>query len=175
VTGHLDVSVTQQTLALALSAGFESDAIRARLEAVAQLPDPIERMLTQASAVIGRAEFVPTQGFLWVEDVEIRELLRTRRQTADMFVDPSPPSGLLITAGVDIDRLARRCRALGVEIVVEGEVYRTRSLTPPARSVSASRRYDTSSPPASSSTRRTTGTRPKRQSSQSIPAIKRRG
>ncbi len=175
VAGSLDLTMTQQTLALALAAGFDSDAIRARLEAIAQIPDPIERMLTQASAVIGRAEFVQTQGFLWVEDNEIRELLRTRRQTADLFVDPSPPSGLLINPGVDIDRLSRRCRALGVEVVVDGEVYKTRSLTPPARSSSAARRLDTVPPTSSSARRTTTGVRPKRRtSSTSLPAQKRR-
>lgn len=168
VTGNLDVSVTQHTLSLALSAGFESESLKARLEALAQLPDPIERMLTQASAVLGRAEFVQTQGFLWVEDNEIREMLRTRRQTADLFVDPSPPAGLLLQPGTDIERVARRCRALGVEVVVDGEVYRTaRSLTPPVRSPSAARRY--TEPPNSTTNRKQTGTR--RRSSTQTPAM----
>jgi hypothetical protein len=91
VTGTLDVLITAQTLALALGAGFEADVIQARIELVAPLPDPIARTLAQASAVIGRAEFVITSGFLWVEDPEVRELLRTRRQTQDLFIDPSPP------------------------------------------------------------------------------------
>jgi hypothetical protein len=65
-----------------------------------------------------------------VEDPEIRELLRTRRQTMDLFVDPSPPAGLLVQPGVEVERLARRCRSLGVELVVAGEVYRTRSVSP---------------------------------------------
>jgi hypothetical protein len=134
VTGQLDLSVTQQTLALALSAGYDTDVIKARLEAVAPLPDPIARLLVQASAVIGRAEFVSSQGFLWVDDPEIREMLRTRRSTADLFVESSPPAGLLIASGVDIDRLARRCRALGVEVLVEGEVFKTRSVAPGSRS-----------------------------------------
>jgi hypothetical protein len=134
VTGQLDLSVTQQTLALALSAGYDTDVIKARLEAVAPLPDPIARLLVQASAVIGRAEFVSSQGFLWVDDPEIREMLRTRRSTADLFVETSPPGGLLIASGVDIDRLARRCRALGVEVLVEGEVFKTRSVAPGSRS-----------------------------------------
>jgi hypothetical protein len=134
VTGQLDLSVTQQTLALALSAGYDTEIIKARLEAVALLPDPIARLLVQASAVIGRAEFVSSQGFLWVDDPEIREMLRTRRSTADLFVEASPPGGLLIAAGVDIDRLARRCRALGVEVLVEGEVFKTRSVAPGSRS-----------------------------------------
>jgi hypothetical protein len=130
VAGALDLFVTPQAVSHALSAGFEADVIRSRIEQLAALPDPILRLLTQASAVIGRGEFVPTVGFFWVDDPEIRELLSTRRQTADLFVDPSPPGGLLIAAGVDLDRLVRRCRTLGVEVVVEGAVYRTRSLTP---------------------------------------------
>jgi hypothetical protein len=138
VAGNLDVVITPQALSHALSAGFEADVIRARLENLSQLPDPIARTLAQASAVIGRAEFVATQGFLWVEDPEIRELLRTRRQTADLFIDPSPPSGLLIAAGIELERLARRCRTLGVEIMVDGEVYRTRSI-PPGRGSGARR------------------------------------
>jgi hypothetical protein len=141
VTGTLDLLVTGQTLALALGAGFEADVIQARMEQVAPLPDPIARTLAQASAVVGRAEFVSTSGFLWVEDPEVRELLRTRRQTQDLFIDPSPPAGLLLAPGVDLERLARRCRSLGIEVVVEGEVYRTRSI-PPTRG-SGARRLET--------------------------------
>jgi hypothetical protein len=140
VGGTLDVLITAQTLALALGAGFEADVIQARIEQVASLPDPIARTLAQASAVVGRAEFVMTAGFLWVEDPEVRELLRTRRQTQDLFVDPSPPAGLLLAPGIDLERLARRCRSLGVEVVVDGEVYRTRSI-PPGRG-SGARRLD---------------------------------
>ncbi|MEO8901873.1 MAG: hypothetical protein ABI488_08405 [Polyangiaceae bacterium] len=126
----LDILITPQALSHALSAGFDGEVMRTRLEALAPLPDPIARTLTQASTVIGRAEFVMTQGFLWVEDPEVRELLRTRRQSADLFVDPSPPSGLLLAVGADLERVARRCRALGVEVLVDGEVYRTRSVAP---------------------------------------------
>src|SRR4051812_754492 len=141
VTGAaLDNLITPQALSHALSAGFDGEVMRNRLEALAPLPDPIARTLTQASTVIGRAEFVMTQGFLWVEDPEVRELLRTRRQSADLFVDPSPPAGLLLAVGVDLERVARRCRALGVEVLVDGEVYRTRSI-PPGRG-SGARRLD---------------------------------
>ncbi len=143
VTGaNLDVLITPQALSHALSAGFDGEIMRTRLEALAPLPDPIARTLTQASTVIGRAQFVMTQGFLWVEDPEVRELLRTRRQSADLFVDPSPPSGLLLAMGVDLERVARRCRALGVEVLVDGDVYRTRS-APPGRG-SGARRMDSS-------------------------------
>ncbi len=170
VTGQLDVSITSQTLSLALSAGLEPEVIRARLEAVAPLPDPIARLLVQASAVLGRAELVQTQGFLWVEDPEVREMLRTRRQTADLFVDPSPPAGLLVAPGVDVERLARRCRSLGVEVLVDGEVYRTRSMTPPPR-VTSSTVIKAAGP---SSGRKQTGTR-RRRASGSTAAPKRSG
>jgi hypothetical protein len=133
VTGYLDLLVTPQSVARALGAGVDAELMQARLSALCPLPDPIQRLLTQASTVLGRAEFVGSQGFLWVDDPEIRELLRTRRQTADLFVDPSPPGGLLITSGVDLERLSRRCRALGVEVLVDGEVYRSRSTAPPRR------------------------------------------
>jgi hypothetical protein len=143
VTGAaLDILITPQALSHALSAGFDGEVMRTRLEALASLPDPIARTLTQASTVIGRAEFVMTQGFLWVEDPEVRELLRTRRQSADLFVDPSPPAGLLLAVGVDLERVARRCRALGVEVLVDGEVYRTRSIQPGRGS--GARRLDSS-------------------------------
>ncbi len=133
VEGAFDVVVSTRTLSAAIGAGIEPELIREKLEAVAQVPDPIARVLAQASTVLGRGEFVETAGFLWVEDPEIRQMLSTRRQTADLFLDPSPPSGLLVAPGMDLDRLARRCRALGVEIHVEGGVYFTRSVAPPSR------------------------------------------
>lgn len=131
VGAELDLVLTVSSIARALSAGVESDALRARIEAVAPLPDTISRMLMQASVVIGRVTFVPASGFLWTEDPEIREMLRTRRPASELFIDPSPPSGLLISADVDMDRLVRRCRALGVEIEAEGGTLRARSTTPP--------------------------------------------
>jgi hypothetical protein len=171
ISGNLDLLVTPQAIAHALSAGFEADAIRLRLEAVAALPDPIARVLAQASAVVGRAEFVETQGFLWVEDNEVRELLRTRRQTADLFIDPSPPSGLLVVAGVDLDKLARRCRSLGVELLVGGQPYRTRSTLPSSRTTGQSR-HDSSQ--AISAVRVSDSKPPsRRRSTSSMPAVKR--
>jgi hypothetical protein len=124
VGDQLDVLLTPPALARALSAGLDGDAMRMRIEAIAPLPESISRMLIQASAVIGRGTFTACSGFLWVDDVEIRELLRTRRPAAELFVDPSPPSGLLIAPDVDVERLIRRCRSLGVEIEAEGAVLR---------------------------------------------------
>jgi hypothetical protein len=127
----LDLIVAPQTLARALSAGFEADALRQRIEAIAPLPESLSRTLLQASIVVGRGTFVAAAGFLWVEDHNVREMLRTRRPTAELFVDPSPPAGLIVASGVDVDRLSRRCRTIGVEIVSEGQVIRARSMPPP--------------------------------------------
>src|SRR5262249_2325114 len=138
VGAELDFSLTPQSLALAIAAGVDTDTLRGRLGPLAPLPGPVERMLNPVGAVGGRAEFVASEGCLWGDDPEIQRLLRTRGQTADLFVDPSPPGGLLVTAGVDLDRLARRCRSLGVELLVGGEPYRTRSMTSPSRSSSGS-------------------------------------
>ncbi len=127
----LELVVAPQTLAKALAAGFEADLLRQRMEAIAPLPDALARTLVQASIVVGRATFVAATGFLWVEDGNVRELLRTRRATADLFVDPSPPAGLLLSPSVDLERLARRARTVGVEILYEGQVVRARTMPPP--------------------------------------------
>ncbi len=137
----LDLIIAPQTLARALSAGLEADVLRARIEAIAPLPESLSRTLAQASIVIGRATWIAASGFVWVEDANIREMLRTRRPTQELFVDPSPPGGLLIAPGVDVDRLARRCRTLGVEILADGQVVRARTIPPsPSRSMPASSR-----------------------------------
>jgi hypothetical protein len=127
----VDLIVAPQTLARALSAGVEADLLRQRIEAIASLPETLSRTLAQASVVVGRGTFEAAAGFLWVEDHNIRELLRTRRPTAELFVDPSPPAGLIVAPGVDLDRLSRRCRTVGVELLSEGQVIRARTLPPP--------------------------------------------
>ena len=127
----VDLIVAPQTLARALSAGFEADLLRQRIEAVAPLPETLSRTLAQASVIVGRGTFTPSSGFLWVEDQNVRELLRTRRPTAELFVDPSPPAGLIVQPSVDLDRLARRCRTVGVELLADGQVVRARTLPPP--------------------------------------------
>jgi hypothetical protein len=131
----LDLVVAPQTLARALSAGLEADVLRARLEALAPLPDTLSRTLAQASVVVGRATWQSAGGFLWVEDANVREMLRTRRPTQELFVDPSPPGGLLVAAGVDLERLSRRCRTVGVELLVDGQVIRARTVPPGAGSM----------------------------------------
>jgi hypothetical protein len=133
----LDLIIAPQTLARALSAGLEADVLRARIEALAPLPESLSRTLAQASVVVGRATWAAAGGFLWVEDANVREMLRTRRPTQELFVDPSPPGGLLVVPGLDLDRLARRCRTIGVEILADGQVVRARTIPPPPSSRSA--------------------------------------
>jgi hypothetical protein len=127
VAESIDLLMAPQVLARALSAGFDADVLKQRIEAVAPLPETLSRTLAQASVVVGRSTHIAASGFLWVEDHNIRELLRTRRPTAELFVDPSPPAGLIIVPGIDLDKLARRCRTVGIEVVSEGQVVRARS------------------------------------------------
>jgi hypothetical protein len=128
----LDLVVAPQTIAKALGAGIEADAVKQRIAAVAELPEGLSKTLEQASVVVGRGTYTPASAFLWVEDGNVRELLRTRRGTQDLFVDPSPPGGLLVVGGGEIERLVRRCRAVGVEIELDGQVLRAHSMPPPA-------------------------------------------
>ncbi len=144
VDDTLDLVVAPQTLARALSVGVEADTLKQRIEAVAPLPESLSRTLEQASVVVGRGTFAPSSGFLWVDDANVRELLRTRRATADLFVEPSPPGGLLVAPNVDVDKLARRCRTVGIEIVAEGQVVRARSAAIPTVTVSGQHRRSTS-------------------------------
>jgi hypothetical protein len=139
VAEALDLVVAPQTLARALSAGYEADALRQRIEAVAPLPESLSKTLAQASVVVGRGTFVPSTGFLWVDDPNVREMLRTRRTTAELFLEPSPQGGLLIGPQVDLDRVVRRCRTVGVEVVVSGQVVRARAVAP-ATATSGERR-----------------------------------
>jgi hypothetical protein len=151
VGDHIDLILTPASLARALSAGVDADLIRARIEAVAPLPETLSRIVAQASVVVGRGTLALASGFLWVEDANVREMLRTRRQTADLFVDPSPPGGLLIEPTIDVDRLSRRCRALGVEIVLDGQVIRART-NPPPPTMPGPRAASSQAPPRTRST-----------------------
>jgi len=138
VDDGLHLLITPPALSKALTAGLDADTARTRIEAIAPLTDSLARTLMQASVVIGRGTYVAASGFLWIEDTEVREMLRTRRPVSELFVDPSPPAGLLVAAEIDTDRLVRRCRALGVEIEVEGGVMRARAnpAAPPPRTMS---------------------------------------
>ncbi len=138
VDDGLHLLITPPALSKALGGGMDADTARNRIEAIAPLTDALARTLMQASVVIGRGTYVAASGFLWIEDSEVREMLRTRRPVSELFVDPSPPAGLLLAPDADVDRVVRRCRAMGVEIEVEGGALRARPAPgpPPPRTMS---------------------------------------
>ena len=137
ITDDLELLVTQTTVSRALAQGLDGEKLQAQLAAIAPLPEPLIRHFARASAVLARAVYAPASAFLWIDDENIRELLLSRRQTGDLFLDPSPAGGLLVAAGVDLERLVRRCRALGVEITQEGRVLKVGSTTTPPPSAVA--------------------------------------
>jgi hypothetical protein len=156
VEGELELSVSPAGVSRGLADGISAAEMRARLQALVELSDELCRALKEAGTVIGRATLASVSGFLWIEDNEVREMLRTMQPVADLFLDPSPPTGLLVAVGVDQERLVRRCRALGVEVDFEEGVVRARHSTmpPPKRSETNRKTISWRPPPA----------RPKKQS-----------
>lgn len=130
---ELELLVSQTTVARALALGLDSEKLQAQLELIAPLPEALERYFARANTILARSSYTPAAGFLWIDDENIREMLLTRRQTSDLFLDPSPAGGLLVAPGVELDRLIRRCRALGIEISQEGRVLKagTQTTAPP--------------------------------------------
>jgi hypothetical protein len=122
VDKDISLLLDPQTLPNLLASGLDLDAFQAQLDALAPLPEGLRQAFAQANKVVGKGSLVATMGFLWVDQRELRDLLREHRNTADLFVDPSPPGGLLVKAGVEVDRLVKRCRSLGVEVHHENEV-----------------------------------------------------
>ena len=127
----LELEVTAAAVGRGLSLGIDALEMRRRLEALASVPEPIARWLQEAGTIVGQSTFTSAGGFLWVDDPEVREMLRTRPGASDMFLDPSPLGGLLVAPGVESERLIRRCRALGVEVAVDEPVARVRRSTAP--------------------------------------------
>lgn len=150
----LDLVLTPAAIGKAISSGVDGDGLRERIEAIARMPESLSQTMIRACAVVGRGSFVASSGFLWVEDQDVREMLRTRRGTADLFVDPSPPGGLLVGDDVDVDRLVRRCRALGVEIESDGTALRASG--PGATGAGNARDMTTPVPRTQTGTRRKT-------------------
>ncbi len=145
----LELELSAASIARGLVAGLDASEMRRRVEALAPLSATASRLFEEAGVVIGSGTFTPTAGFLWVDDADVRELLRTRPGTADLFLDPSPDGGLLVAPGVEPDRVARRCRALGVEVELEEPVMRARrSTAPPPRPSDAGRKSLSWRPPS---------------------------
>jgi hypothetical protein len=115
---ELELLVSPAAIGRAIARGVTPEEMRERISALAPLPAELSELLTQASVVVGKGALVAVSAFLWVDNPDVRELLRAARTTAEFFLDPSPPGGLLVAPGVDYERLCRRCRGLGVEIEV---------------------------------------------------------
>ncbi len=123
VEGHLELHVSRHTVGHAIAAGADAQLIEKRIAAVAPLPNDLREALENAGRVLGTAHWVSACGFLWISDDNVRILLLDRRQTAELFLHPSPAGGLLVGEGVDRDKLVKRCRTAGVEIETsEGRV-----------------------------------------------------
>ncbi len=132
VEDAIDLVLSPTAIARAIESGAMGEEIRDRIEAVASLPGSLSQILEKASVVVGKGSLALAAAFLWVDDPDIRELLRTRKTTSELFVDPSPPGGLLVAPGVDLERLVRRCRGVGVEIEAPSgdAMLRARAMTP---------------------------------------------
>lgn len=151
VEDTIDLVLSPTAIARAIESGAGGEEIRERIEAVASLPGSLSQILEKASVVIGKGALVAAGAFLWVDDPDVRELLRTRKNTAELFVDPSPPGGLLVVPGVDFERLMRRCRGVGVEVdVASAEMtVRARAMTPrPSPAAEAPSRSGTRTAPS---------------------------
>jgi hypothetical protein len=147
VEGGLELDISSVSVARGLAEGISAEEMRTRIEALCELSDELREALDEAGTVVGRATLSGAAGFLWIDEPEVREMLRTMQPVADLFVDPSPPSGLLVAAGVDPERLVRRCRALGVEVKVDEGVMRVRHSTMPPPKKSESRKAVSWRPP----------------------------
>lgn len=142
IEGALELEVSPAAVARGLARGIAAEDMAKCVAAVCPLSQELHTVFEEAGVVIGQGHLVQSAGFLWIEDEEIRDFLRTRQPTADLFVDPSPPGGLLLQPQVDLDKVSRRCRALGVEVSIEESVVRVRRSTAPPprrRSESANR------------------------------------
>lgn len=149
VEPYLELELSAAALAGGLASGCLPEQMRERVAAIAAPSDDLARALEQADTILGRATVAPASGFLWIEDDELREMLRSQSPCAELFVDPSPPAGLLVAPGVDPERLIRRCRAMGVAVTLEETGYRVRRATkPPTRSTQTTRRALSWRPPA---------------------------
>jgi hypothetical protein len=150
VDNVLELAISPAAVSRGLAAGISAADMRAHLESVVELSEELAGALDEAGTVVGRGSLAPASAFLWIEDPEVREMLRTMQPVSDLFVDPSPPTGLLVAFGVDPERLIRRCRALGVEITIEESLLRVRhsSMPPPKKSETNRRRISWRPTPA---------------------------
>jgi hypothetical protein len=121
VQQQLDIELSMANFERALARGAEPETLRQQLNALAAPPPGVVAMLEAAASVEANADFVPAAGFVWIDDPELLQRVRSRRSLNRLFIEPSPPGGLLVAPGVDLDRLVIGCRSVGLDVLVEGE------------------------------------------------------
>jgi hypothetical protein len=127
----LELEVSVAAVSRGLAEGVHADDMLRDLSALAPLHPELRQALAQVGTVIGRGTLTGVSAFLWVDDPEVRRMLLSTPTLLELFVDPSPPGGLLVGPFVDLDGLVRRCRALGVDVAVEESAVRVRHSTVP--------------------------------------------
>ncbi len=128
---ELEFVLTADAFARALAIGLVVATLLGRVETVGRVSEQLEALLSHAGEIRGRGTLVKASGFLWIADERVRTLLLSKRTTADCFLEPSPPGGLLVAPGVEFEKIARRSRALGIEVELDGQVLRARPTLPP--------------------------------------------
>lgn len=168
VADVLELEISHVTISRAVSSGVEGEVISDGIRALTKPSATINKALEQLSVVLGSVSYVAASGFLWCDDADVREMLGSRRQTTDLFINPSPPGGLLMTPSATIDTVARRCRALGVEVLVDGQVVRARSTVPPAM-IDGSVKLRSTRPPRKTETKRSSRAPTRRRTTKKPP------
>jgi hypothetical protein len=100
---------------LALAGRTEAD-LRAWLEPLGAWSTATQALVVDATRARNQLDFAPAAGFVWIEDSALREQLRTQPGLAGLFVDPSPQMGLLVRAGVSLERLVKACRSRSIAL-----------------------------------------------------------
>lgn len=113
---RLTFEVSPQGVERFALAGGTAAQMRALLEPLGTWTDASQALVEEATRSRVRLDLAPAAGFVWIEDEALRERLRTQSGLAVLFVEPSPPGGLLVRAGVSLERLLKACRARGVAL-----------------------------------------------------------
>ncbi len=116
LTGGLNLLLSSHLVEAKLSAGADPHELEQRISAVCPPSSQLADILFHAGERLQPVQFVPCSGFVWLDDPRLLQEVRSKRALAALFVEPSPPGGLLVAADVPWDRLVRRCRAAGIDV-----------------------------------------------------------
>jgi hypothetical protein len=114
--GQLFLRISADRIAARVLAGTTAAQLRSQLEPLAAWTEPVEALVAESTRPRARLDFVPSLGFLWIEDDALRLRLSSHPSTAALFLEPSPLGGLLVRANVGLERLVKACRAAGVVV-----------------------------------------------------------